>query len=79
VSISDEILALCTYFAITRKGSFENDFQAISVTSGGGQGFPRVCKSALKAKALAIGSGGEADTSLGETTPNEAAHDAVRE
>jgi hypothetical protein len=33
VSISDEISALCTYFAITRKGSFGDVSEVISLTS----------------------------------------------
>jgi hypothetical protein len=50
---SKEITALCTYFAITRKGSFEDVFQAILLTSGQGEGFPVASENALKTKALA--------------------------
>ncbi|WP_262265625.1 hypothetical protein [Microvirga yunnanensis] len=53
MSISDEISALCTYFAITRKGSFEDDFQDILLISGGGEGFPWAGENAFKTRALA--------------------------
>jgi hypothetical protein len=53
VSISEEISALCTYFAITRKGSFENVSQAILLTSCGGEGFSQTCKNGLNPRILA--------------------------
>ena len=53
MSISDEISALCTYFAIARKGSFGNVSKAILLTSRRVKGFPRASKNVLKTRILA--------------------------
>ena len=79
MSISDEISALCTYSAITRKGSFEDVFQTILITSGGGEDFPAASEKALKTMALAARLTREAVTSLLDQILNEPAYGAAQE